>query len=158
MENQIKKKSWINRHPVLTTLGVFVLLGMIISASSDDKTASTPASSNTQTAQEVAAIKLDSETLRQAYKANEVSGDNQYKGKLVEISGTIDSIGKDITDEAYITFETPESYSLDSVQCMFKSSEETQLATLKKGQQITVQGTVSGATIGKVIVRSCKVV
>lgn len=157
MDNTIQKKSWPRRHPILTTLGVIIILGYLFSLAGE-KSGSTSTNTASTTQQEVAALKVSAETLRQAYKANEVSGDNQYKGKLVEISGTIDSIGKDITDEAYVTFETPESVSFDHVQCMFKKSEEATLGTLTKGQKITLQGTVSGASLGSVIVRGCTVV
>lgn len=156
MENQIKK-SWPRRHPVLTTLGVIIILGYLFSLAGENG-ASTNTSTTSTPQQEIVALRVSAETLRQAYKANEVSGDNQYKGKLVEIAGTVDSIGKDITDEAYVTFETPESVSFDHVQCMFKKSEEGALGTLKKGQKITLQGTVSGASLGSVIVRNCSVV
>ena len=152
-----QNKSWPRRHPILTTLGVIIILGYLFSLAGE-KGASTNTSTASTPQQEVASLKVSAETLRQAYKANEVSGDNQYKGKLVEIAGTVDSIGKDITDEAYVTFETPESVSFDHVQCMFKKSEEGTLGTLKKGQKITLQGTVSGASLGSVIVRNCSVV
>jgi len=135
---------------------IFVVL-IIIGSSSEDSNTQTKTQTQTQSQpeQKVEAIKLNAETLRQAYKENEVNGDNLYKEKLVEISGTVDTIGKDVTKEAYITFETPESVSFDKVQCMFNQTEEAGLAQLKKGQAIKVQGTVSGATIGSVIVRNC---
>jgi hypothetical protein len=157
MENQIKK-SWPKRHPILTTLGVIIALGYLFSLASEKGASTNTGTASVPQEQAAAALKVSAETLRQAYKANEVSGDNQYKGKLVEIAGTIDSIGKDITDEAYVTFETPESVSFDHVQCMFKKSEEATLGTLTKGQKITLQGTVSGASLGSVIVRGCTVV
>lgn len=158
MENQIQKKSWMKRHPILTTLGVIIILGYLISLAGEKGASTNTITASVPQEQATPALKVSAETLRQAYKANEVSGDNQYKGKIVEIAGTVDSIGKDITDEAYVTFETPESVSFDHVQCMFKKSEEGTLGTLTKGQKITVQGTVSGASLGSVIVRGCTVV
>lgn len=133
---------------------VIIVLAVAGSSSETNLPTQTPVQNNPEP--KVEAIKLEAETLRQAYKANEVNGDNLYKGKLVEISGTVDSIGKDVLDEAYITFQTSEQVAFDKVQCMFNKTEEGILAQLKKGQAIKVQGTVSGVTIGSVIVRNCK--
>jgi hypothetical protein len=75
MENQIKK-SWPRRHPVLTTLGVIIILGYIFSLAGE-KGAGTNTGTSSTPQQEVVSLKVSAETLRQAYKANEVSGDNQ---------------------------------------------------------------------------------
>ncbi len=158
MNPENKTKSWIKRHPVLSIIGGLFILGLIGSIGKDTpKTITTNTPSIPKEEIKVEAIKIDAETLRQVYKANEVNGDAIYKGKLVEISGTVDSIGKDITDQAYITFKPDEGYAFDKVQCMFKDSEQTVLSKLKIGQSVVAQGTVSGATIGSVIVKNCKI-
>lgn len=154
MEEKTKKKFY--KKWWFWVIVVIVVLAIAGSSSENNQPVTVKTPAQNQPEQKVEAIKLKAETLRQAYKANEVNGDNLYKGKLVEISGTVDSIGKDVMKEAYITFETPESVSFDKVQCMFNQTEEAGLAQLKKGQSITVQGTVSGATIGSVIVKNCK--
>ncbi len=155
MEEKTKKKFY--KKWWFWVIVVIVVLAIAGSSSENNPSVTTKTPTPSQPEQKIEAIKLSAETLRQAYKANEVNGDNLYKGKLVEISGTVDSIGKDIMKEAYITFETPESVSFDKVQCMFNQTEEAGLAQLKKGQAIKVQGVVSGATIGSVIVRNCKI-
>lgn len=158
MENKTENKNWFRRHPVLTVLGILFILGLIGSVGNKDNnpTVEVVISQEPEKPTENV-IKVTSEKLRLAYKTNEVSADTAYEGKLVEISGTVDTIGKDITDKAYITFETPEQYSFDKVQCMFKSTEESSMVSLKKGQAITVQGTVSGGALaGGVIVHNCK--
>lgn len=156
-EKIVSKKSWFRKHPVLTGFGGLVILIIILSSIGGESKKENNQVANNQPEQKVEAIKLEAETLRQAYKANEVNGDNLYKGKLVEISGTVDTIGKDLSDEAYVTFETNEQYAFDKVQCMFKTAEEAGLAQLKKGQSFKAQGTVSGVVISGVIVRNCKV-
>ena len=157
MEEKTKKKFY--KKWWFWIIVVIVFLGIIGSSSDDNKQTQTQTQTpvSSQPEQKVEAIKLEAETLRQAYKANEVNGDNLYKGKLVEISGTVDSIGKDLLDEAYVTFQTNEQVSFDKVQCMFNKTEEGILAKLKKGQVIKVQGTVSGVTIGSVIIKNCKI-
>lgn len=153
--NPSVKKPWMKKHPILTGLGILIIIIIIASAGGSNEKATSVSHTSTKQEAKTEALVVSPETLRQAYKANEVNADNQYKGKFVEMSGTVDTIGKDIIDEAYITFETPEQYAFDKVQCMFKSTQEAPLGTLTKGQQVTVQGTVSGVTIGSVIVRNC---
>lgn len=163
MDTKDIKKSWVKRHPILTGFGVLIVLFIIIGSGGDSSTSTQQTtapsnSSNQEVEQAVVAIKLSSETLRKAYAANQVSADQMYDGKLLEISGTVDTIGKDILDEAYITFEANDPYAYDEVQCMFKMANEGELATVSKGQPITVQGTMSGVVIAGPIVRNCKVI
>ena len=158
-QNVTKTKSWIKRHPILSIIGALFVLGVIgsINGESPDTTKTkTPSVAKEEV--KVEAIKLEAETLRQVYKANEVNGDAIYKNKLVEVSGNVDSIGKDVVDQAYITFKADEAYAFDKVQCMFRDSEQSVLASLKSGQKVTVQGTVSGVSISSVIIKNCKII
>ncbi len=154
-----KSKSWIKRHPILSIIGALFILGVIGSIGGDPtNTTTTKTPSVAKEEVKVEAIKIEAETLRQVYKANEVNGDAIYKDKLVEISGSVDSIGKDIVDKAYITFKADDAYAFDKVQCMFRDSEQGVLANLKSGQKVTVQGTVSGVSIGSVLIKNCKII
>ena len=83
------------------------------------------------------------------YKANELSADNTYKGKLVEVSGMVENIGKDILNSPYISLKTGEI--IGSVQCMLDDS------ALAEGTKVTMQGRVSGL-MGNVIIKECLLV
>ncbi len=159
-----EKKSWVKRHPILTGLGVLIFLSIIIGSNGENESLqtqeinATTGSQEIESEQPVVAIKVSPEVLRAAYSANQVSADQTYQGKLLEISGTVDTIGKDILDEAYITFETNDSYAFDKVQCMFRVTNEGELVNLSKGQIVTVQGTMSGVVISGPIVKNCRVI
>jgi hypothetical protein len=152
--SQVKKKFY--KKWWFWVLAVIVLL--VVVSNIGDSTSSTGSTATSQEAEQVVPIKVSAEALRKAYATNQVSADQQYEDKLVEISGTVDTIGKDILDEAYITFETKEQYAFDKVQCMFSASEENSIANFKKGQSIVVHGKVSGVVISGPIVRNCKVI
>ena len=96
---------------------------------------------------------LTATELYNAYESNEVAADAKYKGKIVVVSGTIQSIGKDIMDEAYIVIGG--STSLDGAQCMFTKDQEASVARLAKGQDVRVKGEVTGRIVGNVLVRKC---
>lgn len=141
---------------VLILLGVAGAYGPATTKSS----ANAPIAANTagQTEQPVVeSIKVTALQLSNAYKGNEVAADATYKSKQVEIMGTVESIGKDILDTPYIALESYEYAIIDKVQCMFTKADEPQLATVSKGQKITLRGEVSGK-FGNIIVKSCAIV
>lgn len=139
---------------VLIVLGIFIIIGSI---GGSDQTSSTGGGSDVATAPEpvftLTAIQMASE-----YKENEVAADAKYKGKLVQLSGTVDTIGKDIADTPFIAFETENQYEIiNRIQCMFKTGDTKALSAVSKGQKITLRGTVSGA-LGNIIVKNCEIV
>lgn len=91
------------------------------------------------------------------YEENEVSADSVYKDKYIEITGSVDTIGKDILDTPYISLKNGDQYSFSSVQCMFMTNRESDLVDVKKGQPIKLKGKVSGI-LGNIIVRDCTIV
>jgi len=95
---------------------------------------------------------LSADQLFSDYAANEVAADQKYKGQVVVVTGQIDSIGKDITDEAFVVIGG--SGFLDGVQCMFVKSQETAVAGVSKGQVVTIKGEVGGK-MGNVLLNNC---
>lgn len=91
--------------------------------------------------------------LYNAYQANEVRADNNFKGKVFYVEGIIGDIGKDIMDEIYVTLNTGDI--IGSVQCYVDNAEVA--AKLLKGQRITVFGECDGLMMN-VLMKDCKVV
>jgi hypothetical protein len=128
---------------------------MIIGASGGGSTTSTNQTKNIEVAKKVEVTKITSSALMKAYTDNEVNADNLYKGKHIEITDVVQSIGKDIMDNAYITF-AGNSNTFGDIQCMFPKTAESEIGLLKKGQTITIQGDVSGK-LGNIIVENCTI-
>lgn len=150
-------KSWIKRHPILTGIGGLVILIIIISSLGGSKSSSTPTTSAPAKVEEVQAISITATKLAQAYIDNEVNADVLYKGKILNVSGSIKDIGKDILDTPYVTLESNPSDYFTGVQCMFEKGDEAKLATLNKGTQTTLQGKVS-SKLGNVLLRNCNII
>lgn len=91
-------------------------------------------------------IKTTASNLYQDYDDNEVAADEKYKDKKIAVTGTIQDIGKDVMDDAYITLNTGK-YGI--VQCSFNNSK--MVKTLSKGDRVTIVGNCSGKTLGNVI-------
>ena len=96
---------------------------------------------------------LSANTLFREYDTNSVAADAKYEGKIVKVSGTIQNIGKDIMDTAYLVIGG--SGFLDGVQCMLPRGQEDLVARVSKGQYVTLKGKVSGQIMGNVIVNNC---
>lgn len=90
------------------------------------------------------------------YEANEVSADAKYKDKTLNISGTIDSIGKDIMSNPFVALKGQEYFGF--VQCLFSRGDEQKLVNLSKGQGITLRGDSPSRIIGNVLVQNCSIV
>jgi hypothetical protein len=141
---------------ILVAICSIVALSIGVSDSKSNGTISNQNSPTPTTAQTEQTIPVTAAKLMADYEANEVAADAQYKGKLVDVTGTIESIGKDILDAPYVALRTNE-YSFPVVQCMFERSEQAQLASLSKDTRITLRGRVS-SKLGNIIVRDCSIV
>jgi hypothetical protein len=156
------KKSWFARHKIITTVGVIVIVLIGLSALGGAIEEPTATNNNNDSQQESTVVQeevveVTAVELSQAYDDNKVAADAKYEDKTLQISGVIDDIGKDILDAPYVTLKGRET-SFFGVQCMFSRNDEALLANLSKGQQLTLQGKLSGELIGNVLVRGCTII
>lgn len=77
---------------------------------------------------------FSAQQIADAYKANTVAADNQFKGKWFIISGDITGINTDFMNDAYVTLKVDDKF--DEPQVKFEESEKTKLASLNIGDQI----------------------
>lgn len=78
------------------------------------------------------------------YEGNEVAADNQYKGRLIQVTGLVSDIKKDITNSLYVTLGTGAAFEIPAFQAFFDDSMNSQLGALRKGQKLTVVCRVKG--------------
>lgn len=156
-DNTLKPKKPFYKKWWVWLLGIIFILIIASSGGGGGSTSGTNSSGSNEanTAPAEQAIVVTAIKLYADYKANEISADNTYKGKLVEVSGTVDNIGKDILDKPYISLKTDDI--IGSVQCMLEDSAVTEASALAEGTKVTMQGRVSGL-LGNVIARECVLV
>ena len=97
-------------------------------------------------------MEVTASELYRAYEANEVSADQQYKGKRLLITGVVENIGKDVMDNPYVALKID---FLKGVNCYFDDENNKVLSQLSKGQKIQIIGTCAGLTLTDVVVRDC---
>lgn len=158
--------NWIKKHKVLSVVIGLLLLIVIGNMGSNDKkevkkdtvSISTAAADNKAVKTEAPkpqVIEISAQDLANAYESNEVKADQDYKNKQLKITGIVKDIGKDILNDMYVSLEDGKEYSILSVQCFFEKSSSDKLASLKKGDSITIVGKCTGKLMN-VLVKNCK--
>lgn len=66
-----------------------------------------------------------------AFEENEVAAELKFKGTRWRVTGSITSIGKEILGKPYVILNR-------GVQCVFPRESAQQVATFRKGREITV--------------------
>lgn len=105
------------------------------------------------------------------YNANEVAADAKYRDKWVQVTGKLQSVAKDITDDPYLVLAA-DSYGIAQVHAalydvqikgVVDNSYEActvveKAATLKSGQKITVECLGKGSVIGMPRLEQCIII
>lgn len=103
-------------------------------------------------------IEITAKNLASDYAANEVSADQKYKGKVLQVTGSVESINKDFTDGIYIVLTGTDDMGMDGIHCEFSSDHANDAAALSKGQKITIKGIGNGYMMGSATLSGCTVV
>ena len=99
-----------------------------------------------------AVIYTSAAELYAAYDANELDADARFKGRLLRVSGTVTSIGKEILGAPYLTLGVGEQMA--HVQCVFSRQDTASLAALRKGMKVTITCKCAGKLLN-VILKDC---
>ncbi len=144
--------------PIIYFIGLAVLAGAAVSggAYKDYKARAEAASAaRTEQAEPAAppadAIKVTARELFKAYDANEVAADSKFKGKSIEITGVVEAITSNITDEPVVQLAGGEMFQMVHANGL----DTATAAGLSKGQEITLACTGAGEVIGMPSLSDC---
>lgn len=141
---------------IFTWLVVIILIfWMIGSLSGRSKT--TEATDNSTSQSDVApkqVTQVNIEDILSAYKNNEVGADNIFKGQIIQTTGVIGSVKKDVLDNLYVILGTGAQFEIPQIQAFFDNSQNNQLATLNKGEKLTVVCHIEGLMMN-VLAKKC---
>lgn len=141
--------------PVKRGIGIGKILGIVVIALIVVGAVGS-ASKKEKQRQEVATptappVNVSANTLASDYKANEVSADELYRGKVLRVSGVVDSIKKDITGDPYVVIKTDNQFM--GVHANFESAGG--LAGLAPGKQIAVRCIGDNVIMGSPMLKDC---
>lgn len=100
-------------------------------------------------------IQINAPYLYAAYKDNEIAADQVYKGKIVEVTGTVGRIRKDFADNAILELMT--SNQFESVDAYLKADSVSFAATLSPGNSVTVLCRGAGMIVGSPMLKDCSI-
>ena len=140
---------------IILAVCVGAMIGIIVSE--DSASGSQPKIENeSENESKIEYIEISADDIFSAYQENEIAADERFKGKLVKITGIISAINsRDILTSANVLLSVDGSY-LGCVQCNFNSSDAKDLASLEKGQTVTIIGTCKGLTTFNIMINACK--
>ena len=180
-QNVPKKKAWYKRWWAIT-LGVIFLIAIISNAGKDNSGKQTtsdqsqpaaqeannnaqpennnvqaPAPAPAEPAKATPDVTVTAVVIAKDYSDNEVAADGKYKGKRIEISGTIYGVSNGITDNEMIVRLSDGKYDINDPDCNMSASEHDKVVAFKKGQAVTLIGTGDSATLGSPQLKNCTV-
>jgi hypothetical protein len=121
-------KGCLNLVVVIAVLGLIGLI--ILNNSGPDTKAVNPA----EPAKPAEVISFTAKDLFDAYDGNEVATDISLKGKIVQVTGRVQSINKDVFGSIYVNLATANQFMSAAMHVV--KSEEAKMAALRKGQLV----------------------
>lgn len=119
------------------SMAVLVFGVSLLSACGDSTNTAGATADNANQAAAKEVVKVTAGDLFAAYEENEVAADEQFKGKIVEVTGKVQSIDKDAFDNVVINMKTSNEFM--PVHLKMDDSEKAQAITTKKGSKISIQ-------------------
>lgn len=144
-EKPKKSRKWI-----WIAVGIVLLLIIIGSLGGEEDATNAPADGEKSTTPPVA---VTSNELGKAFEENEVAAKAKYDGKRLAVTGKIQSIELDITDDPVVNLNGANEFS--HVMLNFSKDQSEQTAALKKGQTVTITCDDITEALGSPILRNC---
>lgn len=149
------QRNFYSRHKVLMFIFAIICLGAIGAALGGGENGNTLQTTSTNIKTEEV-LTIDYNQLYKEYMDNPISADAKYKGKILKLTGKVDTIDREIAGNTYITFKID---FLKDIRITFKKSEESKVADLKKGQQVTIKGECTGTLLSTTVaLNDCEIV
>lgn len=143
---------------ILGLLGLLVLMIIWVSRvgghSSTTVTPAASASGHSGPAVVASATKVAAGTIAADYAANEVRADSKWKGQIVEVSGTVTDIRKDLFDNPVIVLS---GNGVNDVHISLRHGSEKKAASVDKWATIRVRGKVRGMILVDVVVDEAEI-
>lgn len=144
MSDQMVPKKKHTLRNLIIIVAVILIAGRLLKGNNNNTEAQSTSVQETQVATVV-----NYHTLYNDYQANPIKADSIYRGKLLKLTGRVDKIDREIMGEPYVTFAIDDF--LKDIRLTFKKSEEDKVASLEKGQTITVVGKCTGTLLSTTV-------
>lgn len=99
------------------------------------------------------ALAVSASELFNDYHDNEVAADQKYKGKRLAVTGTVQSIEKDLFDNIVVRLRTSNEFM--GAMASLDSKYEALAASLRKGAKVAWTCKGGGLVVGSPVLRDC---
>ena len=99
-------------------------------------------------------LAVTSVALAEAYEENEAAADNAYKDKLLAVSGKLDSITKDLTDDTVLVLQGKNAFQ--NVHAELDSDAASAALSMRKGQKVTLHCVGAGEVASLPMLKDCR--
>ena len=141
-----------HRPPLLLLIALGLLLPLSVSACSSSTSAASSTSAPSPSAS--VAASLTAPSLYAAFKSDKANATSLYKGKLLDVTGEVVSVGVDpVLNAPEVMLSAGPSAQGRGVDCDFASDAKSALAGLKKGETISVRGKCAGYAVNVLLLR-----
>lgn len=144
--------------PIIYFIGLAIMAAAVTAPAYSEYTekaqAAQEAMADTESTADEGAITVTARQLFQAYEANEVAADQQYKGKQLAVEGSVSGISKDAFDGIFIELNTGNEFQ--SVHATGLPEETA--SQLSKGDRISLACVGDGMLVGSPMLSDCTIV
>ena len=104
--------------------------------------------------QEIEGIEITVGELLNAYQTDRKAAEAQYKGEILLVTGTVDSIGINLVGIPFVKL-AGNSVEAWRIQCIFNKGDDAKLTELERREKITIQGKCDDYLPPDVIMKDC---
>ena len=91
------------------------------------------------------------------FEDNEIAAEAELEGKEIQVTGKIEEISESIWGTPYVSLRA-DSYGFEIIECYFSRDQKGELAGLKTGNSVTIQGTCGTMDFTIISVDDCKLI
>lgn len=99
---------------------------------------------------------MTAEELVEAYRMEPADGAGKYKGKTLDVTGTVSRKGKDFQNQLYVDLKGENKYI--EVHCTYNADQADKMSALQPGQQATIRGICDGRFMSGVVLKNSMLV
>jgi hypothetical protein len=105
-------------------------------------------------------VKISYGDLMKKVEENEARTKSEFEGKLIEVTGYVDSVDEEMLGSGYnVTLtETPDDFEWSDITAKFTEDKEDVVLALNSGEEITVRGEFDSITLGSVFLKDCIII
>lgn len=140
-----KKLLWI-------IIGIFAVIFLLARCGGSDVADTNSAS---DPAPEAAATPVTAVELFRAYQANEAAAQQQYGDRPLEVSGTVDGVDLDFSDEPFIKLRTDNQFM--PAQAKLIAADQPKASSLSKGSSVRLRCESVSEIVGTPMLKDCRI-